>query len=121
MTRAFILVLALALPAAAHAGDPWDTGDRTLGLIVAGLVVTDWGQTRYVAKHPELFSERNKILGEHPSPGKVDRYFVGMLVAGYFFVDWLTPNNRKAVLLGFSIVELKVTQHNKSIGVRVEF
>ena len=115
-----LLVVFLLLPASAKA-DPWDTGDKTLGFIAAALVITDWGQTRYVAKHPEAFMEKNAILGDHPRVGQVDRYFVTLLVGGYLFADWLSSHNRKGFLAGISIVELKVTQHNKSIGVKVDF
>lgn len=101
--------------------DPWDKVDTALGITTAALIITDWGQTRYMAKHPDQFMENNRILGDHPTVSKVNTYFACYLVGGYFLVDWLSPTNRKIVLATIAVVEIQVTRHNKSIGVKFDF
>lgn len=62
-------------------------------LIVLALVSTilDWSQTRYIAKNPIRYRELNPILGEHPTVGEVNAYFIFCIVAGsavvYFVAD----------------------------------
>lgn len=101
--------------------EPWDTGDKVLGVAAVTTLVIDWGQTRYIAKHPDKYREKNKILGEHPSVGRVNTYFVCYIAGTLLVADWFSPNNRKGFLMGLTIVEFSVTQKNKSIGVKWEF
>ena len=115
------LLVALALAASPAAAEDWDTADKILGVTAATLVITDWGQTRYIAKHPELYREKNILLGEHPSVRKVDVYFSGLLIGGYLLADWLPSSERKTFLSIVSIIWFKATRDNKQLGVKVEF
>lgn len=99
----------------------WDRTDYALGATaIAGLVV-DWGQTRYIAKHPDTHFEKNRILGEHPSVGRVDAYFAGTIAGTLAFANWLSPTNRKILLGTVTAVELVVTNRNRSLGVKIAF
>ena len=117
----YALILALFSAPMAHAGEPWDTTDKVLGATAASLLVVDWGQTLYIADNPDKYYERNIIMGEHPSRGQVNVYFATVLVGGYFFADWLSPDNRKRFLGTVSVIEVWATTKNHGIGVRIGF
>lgn len=104
-----------------HAQDPWDTTDKVLASVALTATVIDWGQTRYIAKNPQQFHENNPILGEHPSVGKVNTYFVGAIVAGAVVAHYLPSEYRKYFLGGVSVLEIGVAAHNKHIGIKVSF
>jgi hypothetical protein len=103
------------------ASEPWDTTDRVLGAATLGLMVTDWGQARYIARHPAQYEENNPILGAHPSTAKVDAYFVCAIGGGYLLADNLESRYRKLFLGGAAAIEIHAIHNNYSIGVRVGF
>ena len=115
------LLILLSFIGCTHA-EPWDTTDKVLGTTVVALQIVDWGQTRYLAKHPELgFYENNKLLGDHPSVGRVDVYFPALIVGTWLIADWLSPPNRKLFLGVVTVVNVAVTSRNRSIGLKVAF
>ena len=113
-----ILILCL-LPLSAQAD--WDRVDYLLGTTAVAALVVDWGQTRYIAKHPEAYREMNIFLGEHPSVGRVNTYFTGVIIGTVVLANWLTPANRKVFLGTITGVELLVTNHNRGLGVKIAF
>ena len=81
----------------------------------------DWGQTRHIAKNPERFYEKNRILGASPSVGKVDAYFLGAMVGTVAVAHLLPTDYRRLFLAGTLSMELSVVEQNRSIGIKVEF
>lgn len=69
-----------ALAPAADLGR-WTALDFSLQGAYLALRYIDWRQTREVAKHPELYRETLRFLGDHPSPGDVNRYMAAIAVA----------------------------------------
>jgi hypothetical protein len=72
-------------------------------------------------KNPDRFIETNNYLGEHPSMGKVNTYFVttALIHTGIAYVlpaDW-----RKAFQYITIGVEAGVTANNARIGVKMHF
>lgn len=85
-----------------------------------GLTIADWSQTRYIARHPE-YHEVNPILGEHPSTGKVDKYFAASLLVknGVFFA---LPEKYRFYWAGAQIgISAGLIAHNNSIGIKFDF
>ena len=117
---AAVALLAL-LPAPERGADPWDNYDKAFAATALLALGADWGQTRYVAKHPEQFYEKNRILGEHPSTAKVDRYFVGLAVVGGVIAHYLPSDYRKVFLVTVTIVEIRAVRGNMGIGVGFAF
>jgi len=101
--------------------ESWDGVDTFLGVTTTAALVADWGQTRYMAQHPAEFKEKNRILGEHPSVGRVNVYFATYVIGALLVADWLAPDNRKLFLCVISVVELSAVRHNRSIGVKFSF
>jgi hypothetical protein len=114
------LLILLSFIGCANA-EPWDTTDKVLGTAAVATIIVDWGQTRYIAKHPDQYDENNIILGKHPSVEKVNAYFVGYIASTLLIADWLSTPNRKLFLGVISVFEIAVTAHNRSIGLKVAF
>ena len=91
------------------------------GLVAAesALIITllaDWQQTLVIAHNPSLWHEYNKILGSHPSPEKVDVYFVSVIAALVLILHFMpekTATELAAVLAAFETV---VVLRNYKIG-----
>ena len=105
----------------AQASEPWRDIDKTLFVASTALLVADWAQTRYIAKNPDQFYERNPILGKHPSVGKVNAYFAGAIIGNYLLMDYLSPKNRTLYQAGLISVQIVVVGNNKRIGVGMAF
>ncbi len=86
------------------------------------LHIIDWGQTLHIAKHPERFIERNSILGDHPSTGRVNTYMALMLGIHWAAAKFLVPKQHRKI---FQQVTLGLTggavANNFRIGVRLDF
>ena len=114
--------LLVAAAAAAHAQSPaWTTLDYSLAGGAAAMMALDWAQTRYAARHPSHYSERNPLIGEQPSTAKVDQYFAlaSLLVAGATYV--LPRRERRLFLSGVLVVETSAVVSNYQVGVKVDF
>lgn len=120
MIKIIFAILLLCWPTLSSA-EPWDTTDKVLAATSTTVLVIDWGQTRYIAKHPDLFMETNKILGSHPAVSKVDGYFVTAILGSLLIADNVSSMNRKFFLGTLTIVELRATHKNKQIGVKIAF
>jgi hypothetical protein len=88
------------------------------------MLVVDWLQTLYIARHPELFRETNVILGEHPSVRAVCAYFtlwqVVCIVAGallFIPVSAAAYWASVALLILVIVVEIAVVVRNHHLGI----
>lgn len=90
-------------------------------LLMNGLTIADWSQTRYIALHPVQYYEINPLIGKHPSVDKVDRHFVASLLVknGVFFI---LPEKYRFYWAGANIaVSTGLVIHNNSIGIKFDF
>ena len=118
---AFWIASTLILVKFAYAGDDWDSASKYLAGSALASTLADWSETRYIAKHPDEFYEANRVLGKHPTTGKVDAYFAGSIALTYFIADQLPSNYRKIFLGSISVVEISFVNHNKSLGIGWSF
>jgi len=82
----------------------------------------DWAQTRTIAKNPQQWSETNRILGEHPSVGKVNNYFLATGLAHALASQYLPPDLAKWLQYGTIGLEAGVTGRNKfKLGIGMTF
>ena len=112
----------LAATAAAHAqSTTWTALDYSLAGGAATMMALDWAQTRYAARHPSRYSERNPIIGEYPSTAKVDQYFAlaSLLMIGASYV--LPRRERRLFLSAVLVVETSAVVNNYQIGVKIDF
>lgn len=115
-----IMALALLLPSLCFAED-WSREDTCRQSALTVLLIADWAQTRNSVKRPNEFSETNKLLGEHPSTGKVNNYFM-VGIAGHAAVSYLLPPDwRQGWQYIWIGIEVQKVYHNHSIGVKLTF
>lgn len=100
----------------------WSSEDIARQAAALGLLGADWGQTRAIAKNPTQFSEINKILGEHPSSGRVNNYFAASMIGHTLLMNALPPEWRKWAQYGTIGLEAPVVGRNKlQFGVGMTF
>lgn len=113
-----ILILLLATPAYA---DSWDEENTILHIPLTALMIVDYGQTLYIADHPNEYYETNIIMGDHPSRKEVTEYFILSYLA-VTSLTWLLPDKWSH---GFqtSIITMEIyhTVKNKYIGIGFSF
>jgi len=134
--RTVIAAAALALlTGCATPRSAWDRTDAALAGAALTATVIDWGQTRYIAKHPcanaggaatctDPYRETGiarHFIGERPTVGQVDAYFAANLIAVGAIAHALPGPWRKGYLGAVTVIELHYTTHNKRIGIGLEF
>jgi hypothetical protein len=103
--------------------DEWRTSDtyREAGFQVLNLI--DWGQTRYIAQHPDKFKEVESawIIGEHPSVQTVDNYMLFSAVV-HPIVSYYLPHGWRDAWQYITIGgKINATANNATIGIKVSF
>lgn len=99
----------------------WTKADTARQVVYSTLHIMDWGQTRYIATHPEKYHETNPILGSHPSLRSVNLYFGATLLCHTAISAILPDKYRRAwqyVTIG---VEGAYVVHNFNIGIKFGF
>jgi hypothetical protein len=113
--------IAFFLPGLVKADD-WSKDDTLRQGVVLVLMAVDWQQTQEIAKHPELYSETNPVIGNNPTVHGVDNYFLASAIiktgisyalpAGKWREAWQYVN------IGFGI---KSVANNYNLGIRIQF
>lgn len=86
-----------------------------------GLFLTDWAQTRHLARNPDKFYEQNSILGKHPHPDKVDAYFALTGLAQLYLANKL-PEKWKEPFQNLMIgIESGAVGNNVKLGIKAKF
>lgn len=116
-----VLILTLALLfAPAHAGS-WDEENTRLHVPLTFLMIVDYGQTLYIADHPDKYSESNGMMGDHPSRKEVREYFVLYYLTATG-LTWVLPAKWSHwYQRGVITMEIYSTVNNKYIGVGFSF
>jgi len=129
-----VLVLGvLAGPIVAHAGDwfaPLSGKDVALMAVDTGLLAIDWGQSRYIAVHPDGFHEINPLVGHHPCENTVNAHFAAAVPA-YWFSAWMLPPkeatgykrivNREYFSIAMGVIEGANVGRNASMGIKLRW
>lgn len=116
-----VLAFLLFLSVPAYA-DEWRTADTWREVTYLTLHVIDWAQTRNISRNPEEWSEQwNKVLGEHPSTARVDRYFAFTAIAHIGIVRALPKEWRAPFQYVTISVEVVSDVHNYTFGIGARF
>lgn len=102
-------------------GKDWTREDTYRQAALTALLVVDWGQTRYIAKHPLQHKEMNQFLGEHPSVNRVNNYFTATIISHAVISAVLPSDWRKGWQYVWIGIEFGTVQRNRSIGIKVDF
>ncbi len=85
------------------------------------LHVIDWAQTRRIANEPENFVEKNPILGEHPSIGRVNAY-MGLTLGLHWLIATKLPPVPRRIFQIFTIgVTAEAVHNNVQVGIHMDF
>lgn len=118
---AAVAVVALALASPAQAGEEWTTLQKVSYTTSLVANVIDWGQTRTIAKNPHKYRELNKILGDHPSTGFVNNYFLAttaILATLPHFSETYRKYMMPMVAAGLTI---NVARNHFKVGLKMSF
>ena len=128
-----LLLLLLSFISSANA-EPWSKWDSALAGAAVTTIGIDWGQTRWMVKNPcinagggtdcpDPYYENGiiakRFIGEHPTTGQVDRYFLAYAATTLLVADWLSPPLRKGFLALTTVVQIGYVSHNYRIGVKM--
>jgi len=119
----FALVLSSpsGIPTADAAGH-WTPKDVARQLAFEGLLVLDWGQTLDISARPGEYREYNPVLGDHPSRGDVNRYFLTCALVQFAIAHYLGHGALRSAWQYSGIgLEAGVVANNRSIGLSVRF
>jgi len=111
----------LTSPCFAWEPDPWSRTDVALEITWQALNLMDWHQTWQIADRPEEYCERNVLLGEHPSKGKVNWLLPLSSVAHALAVHFLPKKYRtpfQVISIGWSG---KAIRNNWEAGLHFSF
>ena len=121
MKKILIIGLLVVIPTnilAFEFAKDWDRYDTALlgGFMIAHYI--DYSQTLQIKNHPGLY-ETNKLLGKHPSDGKITRGLLISSVAIGGVSAILPPKYRKIFLGTLTVCKISVIKHNKSMGLSI--
>ena len=110
------LVIYSPLAVAGAEEDQWTTQDTVLELVYLGLHIVDWQQTLKIADNPDVYHERNRLLGPHPSRARVNAHFASLAVI-HATVAYFMPRSGRNIFFATTIsFEAGVIYGNHAIG-----
>jgi len=116
------LLILLLLSSSAFA-DEWHTEDTYRESAFQVLNIIDWGQTRYIAQHPESFHEVESawLIGKYPDEKRVDIFMAETAVL-HGLISYYLPSKYRSAFQYVTIgMKLNNAIGNVSIGIRVSF
>ena len=117
-----LLVIALTLISFnACAFDEWSEADKTREAVYLAVDTVDWLQTRNIARNPDKFFETNYYLGEHPSVGKVNGYFITIMLVHVGIVTALPSKYRSTFQYTSIAYEVSYVAGNYRLGISTKF
>lgn len=115
-----LLIILLLFPSLCFAGN-WTKEDTYRQATYMTLHVIDWGQSRDIAKNPQIYRETNPLLGRHPSVSRVDAVLASTLLLHTYIAYKLPPSHRKTWQMFWVGVEFGATLNNYRAGVEINF
>ena len=107
----------------------WRKEDTVRESVALAFIAVDYGQTKTIARNPQQYHETNPILGEHPSVGQVNAYYIATAVLHPTLAALLPTDHcigpicdwRAAFQWVTIAVEAGYVAHNYSIGIKTDF
>lgn len=81
------------------AADKWTTTDTIYESVFIASLAVDWGQTRYISSHSNVFYENNWFLGKHPSDFEINRY-MAISAIGHVVIAVFLPTKMDVPFIG---------------------
>jgi len=119
--KLIVLLLILLFPSVAFSADEWTRSEMAWEAAWQFSHGIDWLQTRYIAEHPDDYSEINPILGDHPSKHEVNVYFAAGAILHPIVSHYLPRKYRRIWQKVTFSASAACVGWNFSIGVGLEF
>lgn len=97
---------------------PWTTSDSILFSTALALHGSDWMQTKDGIINRGM-KESNMFLGENPGEQEIDLYFASTAAGMSALSVNASKGWRRALLIGWGLMELICVMHNDSAGVQI--
>lgn len=110
------LILAVCVPDMAFAFGSWNQETTARELCFLFTLSKDWQQTLDISKNPEVYSEANPFLGQHPSEDKVHMYFAGCALTHALVAYMLPQEYSKLWQITWIGIQSNVTERNSKNG-----
>jgi hypothetical protein len=110
--------------------DDWTREDSYRQAALTALLVADWGQTRYIAKHPDQCNSKGCLeeegiarfwIGRHPTTGQVNNYFAASIAVNAAISYVLPPVWRHGWQYLYIGYEANTVGRNRNIGIKMAF
>lgn len=102
-------------------GEPLSRADWARQGVYTGVLMADWAQTRYIAKHLDEWHEMNPALGRAPSIGRVNIYFGATVLVNAAITRALPAKYRPVWQYSSIGFEAFVVGRNAYIGIGMQF
>lgn len=115
------IILLLIIVLLTGCASNWSKADTNRQIVVTGLHLIDWAQTRQIASEPDKYYEINPIMGKHPSKTTVDLYMATSLGGQYLVSNLLKPEYRKFWQYMWIGVKTGCVANNFNLGLTGKF
>lgn len=119
----FVLVVAVFCLLSSKVNAEWDWSDTAVESMYFAAHITDWGQTRDIARQcgEGLYAETNPIIGRCPSIGRVNTYFFATALLHAGIATILPKKYRRMFQVGTLGMQIGYISNNANIGLKVSF
>lgn len=90
---------------------PWTRNEKMAAVFFIAAHTANAYTTEKHQDHPELYYERNSIMGRHPSDAEIGGYF-SITGVGTLLIAHLYPETRMSLLVGYGVVNTYWTMHD---------
>jgi hypothetical protein len=99
----------------------WTPAQKVLWGTYTMSWLVDFGQTRHIAENPDRYWEDTSawLIGEHPSIGTVNNFFIAQYALNYLIADRL-GKSRGWYLGLFTAIHTKCAMGNAAIGIKID-
>ena len=119
-TKLAALIAGLSLATSSAQADSWTNAEVTKQAAIMGLLTIDALQTLDIKNSSATASERNPLIGQHPSDRRIVGYFLTTAILHTALADQLSSKHRAMLQDGTIALELLVIGNNYGIGLRIK-
>lgn len=99
----------------------WTDKEKILYGTASLAMLADYKSTSSLLYPSRGYKELNPFIGEQPSRGKLNLWFVGVAAGHYFLANSMNHENRTTYLLIVTVAHGTAAAHNVSIGASIRF
>jgi len=114
-----ILIVFFVIGSSELKAQEWTEENTAWETAYLATLIIDWGQTLEIAENPN-YRELNQIIGEYPTRGEVNRYFMGLgishIIISNYLDEWRLPWQRSTFFFSLGVIS-----RNARMGIKINF